>query len=52
MAITFMDGASILRDDKLQANFFSLYAVDFRNGEHLCGLHQRADGVLDGFRCV
>jgi hypothetical protein len=33
-------------------DFFSVYYVAFADGERLCGLHQRDDGVLDGFRCV
>lgn len=35
-----------------QADFFSTYAVEFAGGELVCGLHQREDGVLDGFVCV
>jgi len=31
---------------------FSAYQVEFSNGERLCGIHQRDDGVLDGFVCV
>lgn len=31
---------------------FSTYQVEFTNGERLCGIHQRGDGVLDGFVCV
>jgi|SRR6185312_1025870 len=31
---------------------FSAYQVEFTNGERLCGIHQREDGVLDGFLCV
>jgi hypothetical protein len=33
-------------------DFFSVYLVRFAQGEQLCGLHQRDDGVLDAFRCV
>lgn len=33
-------------------DFFSVYLVRFSEGERLCGLHQREDGVLDAFRCV
>jgi len=33
-------------------DFFSVYFVRFADGERLCGLHQREDGVLDAFRCV
>ncbi len=40
------------RDGAWVANFFSLYMVEFQNGNRLCGLHQRDDGVLDAFRCV
>jgi hypothetical protein len=31
---------------------FSAYQVEFDNGERLCGIHQREDGMLDGFVCV
>jgi len=31
---------------------FSVYDVEFANGERLCGLHQRNDGALDAFVCV
>jgi len=31
---------------------FSAYQVEFANGERLCGIHQRDDGVMDGFLCV
>jgi hypothetical protein len=33
-------------------DFFSVYFVRFADGELLCGLHQREDGVLDAFGCV
>ena len=33
-------------------DFFSVYLVRFADGELLCGLHQRDDGVLDAFGCV
>jgi hypothetical protein len=33
-------------------DFFSVYWVRFADGDLLCGLHQRDDGVLDAFRCV
>ncbi len=33
-------------------DFFSVYFVKFAEGERLCGLHQRDDGVLDALRCV
>jgi hypothetical protein len=33
-------------------DFFSVYHVRFADGERLCGLHQREDGVLDALRCV
>lgn len=29
-----------------------IYAVEFENGELLCTLHRRADGILDQFQCV
>lgn len=28
-----------------------IYAVEFTNGERLCGVHQRADGAIDGLVC-
>lgn len=28
-----------------------IYAVEFANGERLCGVHQRADGAIDGLVC-
>jgi hypothetical protein len=31
---------------------FRAFAVEFEHGQRLCGLHQRADGMLDYFRCV
>ncbi len=34
------------------SNFFSVYNVEFENGHRLCGIHQRDDGTIDGFRCV
>lgn len=33
-------------------DFFSVYLVRFADGERLCGLHSREDGVLDAFRCA
>jgi len=30
----------------------SIYVVEFDSGERICGLHQRDDGVLDGFMCI
>lgn len=38
--------------DGKRAPFFSVYDVEFENGERLCGLHRRGDGVLDAFICV
>jgi hypothetical protein len=35
-----------------QVDYFAVYAVEFDSGERICGLHQRADGVLDAFLCV
>jgi hypothetical protein len=35
-----------------QPDFFSVYLVGFAEGERLCSLHQREDGVLDAFHCV
>jgi hypothetical protein len=33
-------------------DFFSVYLVRLADGELLCGLHQRDDGLLDAFACV
>ena len=33
-------------------DFFAVYAVEFDNGERICGLHQRDDGMLDAFQCA
>ncbi len=38
--------------DRNVADFFSVYDVEFVNGERICGLHQRDDGTLDGLVCV
>jgi len=38
--------------DRNVDDFFSVYDVEFVNGERLCGLHQRDDGALDGLVCV
>jgi hypothetical protein len=32
--------------------FFSVYALEFENGERICGLHRREDRTLDAFGCV
>jgi hypothetical protein len=37
---------------QMEPGFFSVYAAEFANGERICGLHQREDGVLDAFQCV
>jgi hypothetical protein len=34
------------------ADALTVYAVEFDNGERICGLHQRDDGMLDEFRCA
>ena len=31
--------------------YFTVYAVEFENGERICGLHQSDDGKLDAFQC-
>ena len=49
---TYLARTPIWRDGAWVRDFFSLYLVDFQNGNRLCGLHQRDDGVLDAFRCV
>jgi hypothetical protein len=33
-------------------DFLAVYDVEFQNGSLLCGVHQRADGVLDAFVCA
>lgn len=38
--------------DPAPATIFQAYVVEFDSGERLCALHQRGDGVLDGFLCV
>lgn len=35
-----------------ELDFYSIYGVEFAGGERICGLHQRADGVLDAFLCM
>ena len=32
--------------------YFTVYAVEFENGERICGLHRRDDGMLDAFQCT
>jgi hypothetical protein len=51
-AISYLDRANTVQDDRLVADFFTLYDVRFERGERFCGLHSREDGVLDGLRCV
>src|SRR3954468_12624932 len=36
----------------MDLDFLRAYAVEFEHGQRICGLRQRADGVLDVFRCV
>jgi hypothetical protein len=31
---------------------YSVYQVEFENGQRVCAAHDRGDGVLDGFLCV
>lgn len=45
-------GTSPKLDDPHGADFYSVYDVEFANGDRICGLHQRDNGVLDAFRCV
>jgi len=33
-------------------DFFTVYAIEFENGERICGLHQRDGGTLDAFQCT
>jgi hypothetical protein len=51
-AVTYLDMAGVNRDRVIVPDFFAVYVVDFQNGQRFCGLHQREDGLLDGFRCV
>jgi hypothetical protein len=51
-SILYLAQANAWRDGATLTDFFSVYLVDFQNGNRLCGLHQRADGVLDAFRCA
>jgi hypothetical protein len=48
----FSDAGAVRPASSLFAFAFSAYQVEFTNGQRLCGIHQRADGVLDGFVCV
>ena len=48
-----LDMAHLRFDDiPRRQDFYSVYWVRFAEGERLCGLHQRDDGVLDALRCV
>jgi hypothetical protein len=51
-SLAYLDRRGIWRDGIQVPDFFSLYLVEFQNGNLLCGLHQREDGMLDGFRCA
>lgn len=51
LAVYDIGEAPLLRDAKLRP-FFEVYAVEFANGERLCGLHQNPYGKIDGLRCV
>jgi hypothetical protein len=51
-SIIYQAKTNVWRDGAWIGGFFSLYLVEFQNGNRLCGLHQRDDGVLDAFRCV
>jgi hypothetical protein len=37
---------------KTDKDFFTVYALEFENGERICGLHRREDGTLDAFGCA
>ncbi|HSS14748.1 MAG TPA: hypothetical protein VLL04_12690 [Rhizomicrobium sp.] len=37
---------------KTDKGFFTVYALEFENGERICGLHRREDGTLDAFGCA
>jgi len=50
-AIAFL-GRTPRQIDRPDGDLYSVHIVEFAHGELLCGLHQRADGVLDAFRCV
>jgi hypothetical protein len=34
------------------AGLMTVYAIEFDNGERICGLHQDADGMPDVIRCA
>lgn len=45
-------GTVDFRKDGKRYPFYRVYDVEFENGESLCGLHRRDDGVIDGFLCI
>jgi hypothetical protein len=44
--------ASPVFQQKIYPSTFNVYQVEFANGQRLCAVHDRGDGVLDGFWCV
>ncbi len=40
------------RPGRTPTDFFTVYAIEFGNGERICGLHQRDGGILDAFQCA
>jgi hypothetical protein len=50
-AVAFL-GRTPLEIGQIDGDPYSVHIVEFAHGELLCGLHQRADGVLDALRCV
>jgi hypothetical protein len=48
----FSDEDTARRSVAIPGFAFSAYQVEFTNGQRLCGIHERQDGVLDGFLCV
>jgi hypothetical protein len=46
------DGRTVLGLGPVYGKTQPVYAVEFENGERLCTLHRRADGVLDQFQCI
>lgn len=45
------DGGPPRGDTPAPTYSFSVYLANFAQGQRLCGLHRRADGVVDDFRC-
>jgi len=45
-------GRTTTPDNGKLVDFFNVYDVEFANGERLCGIHQRDDGVIDDLVCA